>query len=249
MSYKSLCEYNAYDSGRQRFRDRDTKESIIWEYPLAFYDDFIGSSLVVPAAGSAESGANWVKKITGAAPPTLAGVADGVNGLVKSTLTSASQAQDAAMYMNDELMFSIAQGAIVEMRVVVDVAPTGNAVLSFGLQGAYAAGGSNFRAGFEVIATNLLALCEVDDNATDTSASSGVTLVVGTYNIFRIDATTQTDIKFFIDDVPVATSTTFASAASAANSKMQPYFGLYKASGTGVGTATIDYVKVWQERS
>jgi hypothetical protein len=249
MSYKSKCEYNAYDTGRQRFFDSSTTESTRWDYPLAFYDDFLGSSLVIPAAGSAESGATWVKKITGAAPPTLAGVADGVNGLVASTLTSASQAQDAAMYWNDELMLSIAQGCVIEMRVTVSVAPTLNAVLSFGLSGAYNAGGSAYRAGFEVTSASLIPNCEVDDAVTDTSAASGVTLVVGTYNIFRIDATNQSDIKFYIDDVPAGTSKTYASAASAANSKMQPYFGIYKASGAGVGTATIDYVKVWQERS
>lgn len=249
MSYKSKCEYNSYDTGRQRFYDRSSKESYDWGYPLAFYDDFIGADVVIPATGSVESGCKWSKKITGAAPPTVAKTADGVNGLVACSLTADSQAQEAALQMNDELMFSIAQGAIYECRLTISTAPTLNGVISWGLHGAYAAGGSNFRAGFEVTAASLIPTCEVDDNVTDTPAASGVTLVVGTYNIFRIDATTQTDIKFFIDDVPVAGSTTFASAASAANSKMQPHCGAYKASGAGLGVVTIDYVRVWQERS
>jgi hypothetical protein len=249
MSDKAKCNYSPYDTGRQRFFDRDTKETLFWQYPVQFYDDFITASLVIPAAGSAESGCHWTSKITGAAPPTLAGVADGVNGLIAATLTSASQAQEAALYMNDELLFSIAQGAIYEARVMILTAPTLNSVLSFGLHGAYAAGGSNYRVGFEVTSADLEVVCESDDAITDIPGDSGVTLVVGTYNIFRIDCTNQADIKFFIDDVPVATGTTFANAASAANSDCQPYFGLYKASGAGLGVAKIDYVRVWQERS
>jgi hypothetical protein len=249
MSYKSKCEYNAYETGRQRFFDRATKESTRWDFPVEFYDDFIGADVVIPATGSVESGCKWSKKITGSAPPTVAKTGDGVNGLVACSLTSGSEAQEAALQMNDELMFSIAQGCVYECRLTISTAPTLNGVISWGLHGAYAAGGSNFRAGFEVTAASLIPTCEVDDNVTDTSAASAVTLVVGTYNIFRIDATTQTDIKFFIDDVPVAGSTTFASAASAANSKMQPHCGCYKASGAGLGVVTIDYVKVWQERS
>ena len=247
MSYKSKCEYNSEDTGRQRFFDRDTKETIIFEYPVAFYDDFIGSDVVIPATGADESGCKWTKKIT--ANATVAKTADGVNGNVLCSATSASEAQEGALQMDDQLMFSIAQGAIYECRLTLTVAPTLNSVASWGLHGAYAAGGSNFRVGFEVTATDLLVDCESDDNSTDTAAESGVTLAVGTYNIFRIDCTNQSDIKFFIDGAPAAGSTTFANAASAGNSKAQPHCGMYKASGEGVGVMSLDYVKVWQERS
>ena len=94
-----------------------------------------------------------------------------------------------------------------------------------------------------------LCACDSDDNATPTSASSGQTMVAGTYYIFRIDCTTQTDIKFYIDGVRVAGSTTFANAASAANSKSQPHLGLYKSGGAGEGILSIDYVKIFQNRA
>ncbi len=247
MSYKSKCEYNSVKTGRQLFYDRDTKESIIFEFPVAFKDNFAGADVVIPASGSAESGCKWTKKITNSA--TVAKTANSVNGLIACSLTSGSEAQEGALQMDDQLTFSIAQGAIYECRLSLITAPTLLGVASWGLHGAYAAGGSNFRVGFEVTATNLIAVCESDDNSDDTPASSGVTLVVGTYNIFRIDMTNQTDIKFFIDGAPVAGSTTFANAASAANSKAQPHCGMYKPSGEGLGVISIDYVKVWQERS
>ncbi len=247
MSYKSRCEYNSEDTGRQRFFDRDTKETIIFEFPVMFYDDFIGGDVVIPATGADESGCKWTKKITGSA--VVAKTGDGVNGLVACEAESTGEAQEATLQMDDQLMFSIAQGAIYECRLSITTTPTLEAVVSWGLHGAYAAGGSNFRVGFEVTAADMVAVCESDDNSTDTPVTSGVTLVEGEYNIFRIDCTDQADIRFYIDGVPVAGGTTFVNAASTSNAKAQPHCGVYKASGEGVGIVSIDYVKVWQERS
>lgn len=245
---RTRAEYNWHGTGRQAFYDGVTFETLKAMYPIEFYDDFIGADVVIPASGSVESGVVWSKKLVGAAPTTLAKVADGVNGLVLASLTSDDQKQDAALHMNDELMFSIAQGAIFEARLSLTTLPTLLAVASFGLWGAWGDGGSAYRVGFEVPAGGVVT-CESDDNATDTAAASVITLVAGTYNIFRIDCTAQSDIKFFIDGARVCGSTTFANAASASNSKAQPHLGLYKASGAGLGVLSIDYVRVWQNRS
>jgi len=242
------CAYGWNGTGKQVFYDGITFETLQASYPVSFYDDFIGADVVIPASGSVESGVPWSKKLVGAAPTTLAKTADGVNGFVLASLTADDQKQDAALHMNDELMFSIAQGAIFETRLTFTTLPTLLAVGSFGLWGAWADGGSAYRVGFEVPAGGVVT-CESDDNATDTAAASTITLVAGTYNIFRIDCTTQTDIKFFIDGARVCSSTTFANAASASNSKSQPHLGLYKASGAGLGVMSVDYVKIWQNRS
>ncbi len=200
------------------------------------------------AGTDVESGCKWAKKIVGAAPPTVAKSADVVNAHILCSLTADVQKQDAALYWDDQLSLSIAQGIIFETRLSLTTLPTLNGIASFGLWGDWADGGSNYRVGFEVPAGGLCA-CESDDNATDTSASSGQTLVAGTYNIFRIDCTIQTDIKFYIDGTRVAASTTFNNAASAANSKCQPHAGMYKAAGAGLGVISVDYVKIFQNRS
>jgi hypothetical protein len=245
---KAKAKGNWYGSSRVAYWDSGTFETLQALYPIAFYDDFLGADVAIPASGAAESGVAWTKKLVGAAPPTVAGTADGVNGLVDLSLTSASQEQDAALHMNDELKFSIAQGAIFEARLALTTLPTLNGIASFGLWGAWAAGGSAFRVGFEVPAGGVVA-CESDDDATDTSASSGITLVAGVYHIFRVDCTNQSAIRFYIDGAAVATGTTFVNAASASNSKCQAHIGLYKASGAGLGVISLDYVKVWQDRS
>jgi len=245
---KTLAKYNFKNSGFPMVYEKSTFESLVGMFPVVFYDDFIGADVVIPASGSVESGCKWSKKIVGAAPPTVAKTADGVNGMVLNSLTSADQKQDAALHMNDELMFSIAQGAIFETRLALTTLPTLNGVASFGLWGAWADGGSAYRVGFEVPAGGVVT-CESDDNSTDTAAASSTTLVAGVYHIFRIDCTTQSDIKFYIDGARVCSSTTFANAASAANSKCQPHLGLYKASGAGLGVMSIDYVRIFQNRS
>jgi hypothetical protein len=245
---RTKAEYNWQKTGHQVFYDQSSFETLQGMFPVQFYDDFIGADVVIPASGSVESGCKWSKKIVGAAPPTVAKTADGVNGFVLCSLTADDQKQDAALHMNDELMFSIAQGAIFEARLALTTIPTLDAIASFGLWGAWGDGGSAYRVGFEVPAGGVVT-CESDDNATDTAAASTETLVAGEYHVFRIDCTAQSAIRFFIDGEQVCSTTTFANAASAANSKVQPHIGLYKASGAGLGVMSIDYVRVFQNRS
>jgi len=243
------CGYNWHDTGRQVFSDPVTFETFTTNFPIDKKYDFFGADTVIPASGSPESGCPWTKKIVGAAPPTVAVVDDGVNGIVACALTADNQKQDAALHMNDELQFSIAQGAIMECRLKLSVLPSGaGAIASFGLWGAWADGGSAYRVGFTAEGDGEI-LCESDDNATDTSATSGVTVTTDDWKIYRIDCTDQSNIKFFIDGSRVAGSTTFENAASAANSKAQPHVGMYKATGTVVGSIQVDYVRILQNRS
>lgn len=245
---RTACEYSWHDTGKQVFYDNSTFETLKALYPISFYDDFAGADLVVPATAGAQSGCKWTKKLVGAAPPTVAKSADVVNAHILCSLTGAGQKQDAAINWDDQLVLSIAQGAIFETRLSLTTLPTLLGVASFGLWNTWGDGGSTYRVGFEVPAGGIVT-CESDDNANDYSAATSTTMVAGTYYIFRIDCTTQTDIKFFINGARVAGTTTFANAASAANSKSQPHLGLYKASGAGLGVLSIDYVKIFQNRS
>jgi hypothetical protein len=192
----------------------------------------------------------WVKKIVGSAPPTLAKVADEVNGVIACTLTSANEKQNAELYWNDEQQLSIAQGLVFEARVKPSVLTTDVAEQVIGLIGAWADGldATTYNVFFTMDGSGEI-FCEKDDNATDESATSGVTLTNADWAILRIDCSNVADIKFYVNGNRVAGGTTFDWAASAANSKVQPIAGCYKATGTGVGTLQIDYIKVWQNRS
>jgi hypothetical protein len=219
--------------------------------PVVFYDDFLGAGkAVIPVGGSAESGMAWAQKIVGAAPPTVAGVADAANGVVACTLTADVQAQTAALYMDDQRQFSLEQGLVFECRVKISVLPTLVAECVWGLAGDYNAVPDTvtYSAFFTADGTGEI-FCEMDDNATDRSTTSGVTATAAQWKIYRIDATTVGDVLYYIDGVHVATGTTFAYAATGANAILQPFFSCYKASGAGLGTLQIDYVRIWQQRS
>lgn len=225
-------------------------ETILSMLPVTFVDDFIGSDVVIPAAGSPESGCKWVKKIVGAGPPTVAVVADGLNGIVACALTSDSQKQSADLYMNDELQFSVKQGLIFEAVITQSVLPTLGAESVIGVVSAWADGydAITYSAFFTCDGDGEI-ICESDDNVTDASASSGVTVLNTDTVVLKIDCTDITDIKFYVNGNEVAGSTTFSWAASAANSKVQPIAGMYKASGAGVGTLQVDKIDLGQKRS
>jgi hypothetical protein len=239
-----------YASQTLRHFESTTHESVQILAPVQYYDDFLGAATVIPAAGSPESGTEWVKKIVGAAPPTLAVKADAVSGVVEAALTADSQKQNAELYMDDQRQFSLLQGLVFEARFRATVLPTGNAEAVIGLVGDWADGLD--AATYSVFVTldgSGEIICEMDDNATDRSATSGVTLVADEWAIVRIDASDPADVLFYVNGNRVASGTTFAYAATGANAVLQPIAGVYKASGTGVGTLEVDYIRIAQERS
>lgn len=231
------------------FYDSSTHETTKRMAPLAYYDDFFGPSLVVPAAGASESGMDWVKKIVGAAPPTVAGIADQAGGIVECALTVDAQKQDAGLYMDDNRSFDVTKGLVFEARAKVNVLPTLVAETVIGLIGDWADGPDAIT--YSMFFTHDGSgevFCEMDDNATDRSATSGVTATNTQTKIYRIDCTNIADVRFYIDGVDVTPSTAQAYAATGANAILQPYIGLYKASGAGLGKVQVDYVKIWQNR-
>lgn len=239
-------------SNLHEFVDRNTHERVQILTDIIYRDDFVGAgSAVIPAAGSAESGVDWTSKIVGAAPPTVASVANAAGGQFACTLTAASQKQDAALYHGDVLAFDITKGLIWEARVQLSVLPSAASVQAiWGLSAAWIDGPDNAAAYIQFAATaNGAVLMRAYDGVTAYSVASGVTLLNSDYKIFRIDATDVTDIKFYIDGVQVSANSAVAFAATGATAILQPYFSVYKPSGTGVATLKGDYVKIFANRS
>jgi len=240
------CKWNWHNTGRQVWYDKSTFETLKATYPLYFYDDFLG------AAGGSVFDGTQIWNVVDVGNATEAIVTDSSNGLFALTLTSTDQAQDAVLYHSDNKTFDVGNGLIFEARIDMSVAPGSGVVAVAGMNGDHnlAKDSSTEHAWFRWDAS-MVAKCESDDTTNNNDdVATGVTVVAATYNIFRIDFTTLTDVKFFIDGVRVAASTTFdMSNLTAGEQQMQPYFALDKASGGGLGTMTIDYVKIWSNRS
>jgi len=243
---KTLAKYNFKNSGFPMVYDKATAESVLGMFPIVFVEDFLGAA----GGGPFDGTINW--NVVDVGDATEAIVADSANGQFLLHLAATNEAEDAVLYMNDNKTFDVGSGLIFECRLNMAVVPGTGVTAVFGMAGDHNLDKDALTesAWFRLQASAVL-LTESDDatNNNDDTAT-GITLVEGAYHIFRIDFTTLTDVKFYVDGVRVSAATTFdMSNLSASEQQMQPYFSLDKAAVVGLGDLNIDYVKIFQDRS
>lgn len=242
-----------YVGGNSTMFDTVTGETTFSAAALFFEDDFVGAGHTagVPAAGAPVAGYPWVKKIVGAAPPTVAFVSNGAAGQIAATLTSTSEKQDAALYMGDNLGFDVTKGLIWEARAQLSVLPSVAAVqMVMGVQSAWIDGPDNasFYLGFGFLGNGTI-LLRSKDGVTTNAVNSGLAAVLTTdWHIYKVDASDVTNVIFSVDGIPIATTTPISFAATGANAVLQGYAAAYKASGVGVGTLTLDNMQLRTNR-
>ena len=211
-----------------------------------YEDDFVGAPVTFPT--SANIGTPWLTDVTGAAPPTH--VRSGSNAVL--SLTADNQAQILGLHHNDSLAFDIDDIQRVEMRVKIGAATfTSGSILVFGVASARndTADSVGEHAWFRMEGANstTVVYVETDDAVRDNSdVSTGQTLGT-TYKEFVIDLTGgKSNVKFYVDGVRVAASTTFDMSNYAGG--LQPLIQLQKAANTNADVCTVDYVKIVSKR-
>jgi hypothetical protein len=252
MSDKARVHATLNGGNQLQFYDQATQEVTWIASPLYFDDDFIGGGHIagIPAAGSPVAGYPWVKKIVGAAPPTVALVSNAGGGQIACTLTSTSEKQDAAIYWNDNLSLDVTKGLVWQARAQLTVLPSASGVQAvWGLGSAWIDGPNNrsYYIGFGAAANGTILMMS-QDQVTQNAISSGITVATTDWHNYRIDCTDVTDIKFYIDGVRYSTNNQIAFAATGANAILQAYNAAYKPSGTGVATLTIDAISAFNFR-
>lgn len=243
------CKWNWHNTGHQVWYDDSTFETLQSTYPLQFYDDFLGS-----AGGSVFDGTEiWnVLEVSVTTNVTTAIVADSSGGHFLLHLTADVEVQDAILYHNDNRTFDVDNGLIFEARVDFAVLPTLTAQAVIGMCGDTAADKDAIAEScwFKLDGSGAIVVESDDAVHEQDDVATGVTAVPGTYNIYRIDFTTLSDVKFFIDGVRVASGTTFnLSTLTGATAVLQPYFSLDKDADAGLGDINIDYVKILSNRA
>ncbi len=238
-----------YVGGNLTFFESTTFETVQSMAPVMFYDDFLGTDIMIDESGS--NGPWTVKDVSSAGNSTPLIAADVANGVARLPLDGGqSEAQESGLSYGNQRPFVLNQGLIFEARVALKVLPTDVAEAVWGLAGDLNAVADTVQEGiwFKADGSGAI-LAESDDNSENNDdKATGTTLVAAEFAIFRIDCRVITDIRFFIDGASVATATTF-DASNVAALALQPYFHIAKASGSGVGTLDIDYVRVLQNRS
>ncbi len=243
-----------YNVGVQTFYEDTGYETVQPMAPLFFRDDFVGpGKLVIPAAASDESGMDWSKKIVGAGPPTVAGVANAVGGQVALTLEASSQKQDAVLYWDDQKALDTTKGLVFEARFQLSVLPSVAAVQAVIGVASDWVDGPNSNTCYAVVGatgSGALLLRSYDGVTTVSAAlSPALTLITTDWAIVRIDFSDVTNVGIYVNGVQRTTAGQINWAATSTLAVLQPYMACYKASGTGVGTLKIDYVKAWMNRA
>ncbi len=234
-----------YRNGRLTFFDDATGEVLNSMAPLTFHDDFTGKVLDSSTEGK------W-GTVEVALNTAIGLSADAANGIARLALDADSNAEDAVLYTGDQRFISVKHTAFMEMRLAMAVLPTTGVAVVMGLAGDHNLDKDSVaeHAWFRLDASGVLKV-ETDDTTNDEDdVATGITLTAAEFVTLGIDFADLSDVKFYVNGARVAGDTTFdMSNLSDSEAVMQPYFSLDKASGTGVGTLDIDYVKIWSNRS
>lgn len=187
--------------------------------------------------------------------PTIAYVADTVNGVFKLAHDATSELQSMTLSWADQLMIDPTKKPIFEARLKVDFAGatfSADQRIVIGLAAASNAtlDSNTHHAWFRIEGANLNILCETDDGTTDNDdKDTEIDIVDDTFTTFRIDMSDLSDIRFYVDGKPSKFATALSASAMTASNLLQPYIEIQKDAGTEVETVTIDYVLVDVDRT
>lgn len=164
-------------------------------------------------------------------------------GAAKLTIAATSEAENVCLYFNDVLPYDLAKLQFVEF--VAKVAGIDSVTtLTMGLGDARndtpdsVATNAWFR--MEGSASTTALVVETDDGTTDNDDKSTGTTLSSTYKTLKIDFTKGlSDIRFYVDGEPVATSQTFSMASVTSGQNVQPIIQIQKGSGTGTPSVTL----------
>lgn len=229
-------------NGLLAWYESTTDETVMVTAPFWYKDDFINNATVA-------ADLVWEIRDTNAATEVLA--ADAASGVVEMALTSANEVQLAGIDWGDQRTLVLNQGLIIEVRFRLTVLPTGSVVAAVGLCG-------DHNAAVNSVAESIWArldgsgaiTVETDDTVHETSqVATGVTVIANQWVVLRIDCTTISSVKFYIDGLRKASGTTF-DMSQVSTLKLQPVCRIGKeGAATTVGTLQVDYVTAWQNRA
>jgi len=217
----------------------------IQDFLVEYIEDFLGpQTLTASPAGSDQ----WdIADTSSSGTPTY--TVGGTNGEATLAFDNTSEIQNVCLFKSDVLNFDIDYIHSIELRVKTVASLDTATSLAFGLCSARndAIDSLAAHASFRLIGSNSLVV-ETDDSVNDNDdVATGATLV-DTYKRFVIDFTGgKSNVKFLVDGVRVAASTTFDMSNYSAG--FQPYVQLQKTADTNTDSVVIDYIKIVSKRA
>ncbi len=208
-------------------------------------EDFLGPMTLT---ASPTNGDRWdIADTSSAGTPTY--TVGGINGEATLAFDSQSEVQNVCLFQSDVLNWDIDLIQRIEMRVKTTATLDSATSLAFGLASARndAIDSITAHASFRIIGNNTLVV-ESDDGTTDKDDVATGASLSDTYKKFVIDFTGgKSNVKFYVDGVRVAASTTFDMSGYTAG--LQPYVQIQKTADTNTDSVTVDYIKIEGKRS
>jgi len=212
---------------------------------VKFEEDFLGPMTLTASPTNQD---RWdIADTSSAGTPTY--TVGGINGEATLAFDNTSEVQNVCLFQSDVLNWDIDLIQRIEMRVKTTATLDTATSLAFGLASARndAIDSIAAHASFRIIGSNTLVV-ESDDGTTDKDDIATGASLSDTYKKFVIDFTGgKSNVKFYVDGVRVAASTTFDMSGYTAG--LQPYVQLQKTADTNTDSVTIDYIKIEGKRS
>lgn len=203
-------------------------------------EDFLGGATIAATVGE---GMWKITDTSSSGTPTY--VKDSAHGgSVTLTLEATGEIQNVCLDFGDKLQFDIDNLQYAIFRVKTVAALDSATTLTFGLQSARNdnTDSTTNNAQFKLVGSNAV-VCETDDGTTDNDDKATGKTLVDSYKEFTINfANGKDDVRFYIDNEPVATGTTFS--MSAATGSLQPFVQIQKTADTNTDSVTIDLIYV-----
>ena len=200
-----------------------------------FFEDFLGDALLIDGTHG------WNTVDVGGATEAIVESAHG--GQFALSIVAAAEAQDAVLYMGDNLQFDLQ--SLLKMRFRMKVALcTAGVELVAGMAGAHnLAKDSVAQHAWFKLPGAFTMKCESDDETNDNNDKTAITIDTGVWYDYEIDFQDDTDVKFYINGVQMAPTVTFD--MSNYTSGLQPYFSVDSADATADNCVmTLDFVEI-----
>lgn len=219
------------------------------DYPIQDYiewqDDFVGGATIAATVGEG----NWkITDTSSAGTPTYVKSTTEHGGVFVMSFDATNEIQNICLDFGNVLQFDIDQLVYVQFRIKTVAALTAANTLTFGLQSNRNddTDATTNNAQFKLAGSSSV-VCETDDNVLDLDDKATGQTLTNSYKLFEINfAKGKSDVRFFIDRTPVATTTTFSMANATAS--LQPFVQLQKTASTNTDSVSIDFVKVFCRR-
>lgn len=221
-------------SGKSDFRHRQR---------VRLLQDFLldaGATLPIP----------FVKTVSGGGGDF---VADAINGEYALTHTGGAGAETMCLSWADQLMIDPTKKPMMEVRLKINFAGatfTADQRIVIGFASARNATLDDIASNvwFRIEGASLDIFWETDDGTTDDNDNNtAIDIVDDTFLTLRIDMSSLSDIKFYINNQLTGGGTAAAPLLTAAQ-KLQPYIEIQRDGGAEAEVVTIDYIDVEWDR-